>query len=264
MDPSAERLREARRLVVSLRRGWRGLRIAGLRVIHALGDGVRGALRNAGAAIGATLTTHSSAFYLALGLWGVHVLHVFRFKLVGWEKISALPDWQISLRAAFWLGLVLLPAGMVAVTVLRRWPRLFVAATVVLCFEVLSQTLGRSMFKLVGDLGVWGTVLGGYSLQSHYGLQAVESLPRQQLGPFHSECLAVLRTAVNVCLFVIGTLGIAVTSNLVARYYDGPLGQGTAWVHVGTMLYLALGMAGFVIYPLFRAVVAARVRLSEN
>lgn len=211
-----------------------------------------------------TLATRGIALYLIVGLWGVHVLHICRFRLVGWERISALPDWQISLRAAFWLGLILLPAGAVAVTLLRRWPGLFIAATVVLCFEVLSQTLGRSMFKLVGDLGVWGTALGGYSLRTQYGLQAVKSLPRQQLGAFHSECLAVLRTAVNVCLFVIGTLGIAVTSNLVSRYFDGPLGQGTAWVHVGTMLYLTLGMAGFVIHPLFRAVVAARIRLSES
>lgn len=40
--------------------------------------------------------------------------------------------------------------------------------------------------------------------------------------------------------------------------------QGTAWVHVGTMPYLVVGMAGFIVYPLFRAVVAARARLSES
>ncbi len=264
IDHGAERLRELRHLIVSSRRAWRDMRVAASQATCVVGKVIKDALRSTYAVVSATLATHPGVLYLISGLWGVHSLHLCRFRLVGWEKISALPDWQITLRAAFWLGLLLLPGALVAAAVLRRWRGFVVTAIVVLCFEVLSQSLGRSMFKLVGDLGVWGTVLGGYGLRSHYSLRVVELLPRQQLGAFHSECLAVLRTAVNVCLFVIGTLGIAVTSNLVSQYFDGPLGQGTAWVHVGTMLYLAVGMAGLVIYPLFRAVVASRLRLSRE
>ncbi|MCZ6652106.1 MAG: hypothetical protein O7D91_03670 [Planctomycetota bacterium] len=192
------------------------------------------------------------------------MLHVCRFMLVGWDKISAFPDWQIPVRLASWLGLILVPTVVGAVLLLRRWPSAFCTFMVALICEVLSQVLGRSMFKLVGDVAVWGTVLVGHSLQSYYSLWNVQSLPHQQIAAFHSECLGMMRTTVNVCLFAIGTLGIAVTSNLISRYFDGPLGQGTAWVHVGTMLYLASGMACFIVRPLFRAVVAARMRLSES
>lgn len=51
---------------------------------------------------------------------------------------------------------------------------------------------------------------------------------------------------------------------MISRYFDGPLGQGAAWVHGGTMLYLALGMACFVVHSRFRAAVAARRRLSDS
>jgi hypothetical protein len=250
--------------VVSLRRGWHEARAVLSRACRAGSGAFRTEPRSLSNVAGAALATRGAVLYLVFGLWGVHILHVCRFRLVGWGKISALPDWQIPLGAAFWLGLVLLPAATAAAVLVRRRPGWFVAAMVVLLFEALSQTFGRSMFKLIGDLGVWGTILGGSRLEVHYGLRAVESLPREQLGAFHAECLGVLRTTVNVCLFVIGTLGIAVTSNLLSRYFDGPLGQGTAWVHVGTMLYLAFGMAGFIVYPLFRAVLAARERFSDR
>ena len=261
---SAETLKEARKLVVSLRRLWREMLAATLLVPRLPTSETEVPYHPSAMAVRAAHVTRWSALYLVFGLWGVHILHLCRFMLVGWKKISALPDWQIPLQTSFWLGLVLLPMGVVAVSLLRRWPRLFLVVTLALLYETLSQALGRSMFKLISDLGIWGTVLGGYSLRSYYSPHIVELLPPKQISAFHAEALGVLRTAVNVCLFVIGTLGIAVTSNLISRYFDTPLGQGTAWVHVGTMLYLALGMACFVVHPLFGSVVSARLRLSQS
>lgn len=202
-----------------------------------------------------------SAAYLVCGLWAVHMLHVARFMLVGWDRISAFPDWQITLPVALRLGFLLIPLAGAAILLLRRWPRPSLYIVVMIGFELSSQTLGRSMFKLVGDGGIWGTVLLGAAIRANYSVRVARALPDSQIEAFRSECIDILRMTVTVCLFVIGTLGLAVTSNLISRYFDEPLGQGTAWVHVGTMLYLSLGMACFLIAPLFRAVVAARSRL---
>lgn len=258
----AEALKEARKLILSIRRCVRQERVTARIVTRGWRDRVASLFQPGGGASAPMEATPWSALYLVIGLCGVHMLHVSRFMLVGWDRISAFPDWQIELHVALWLGLMLIPIGITAILVLRRWPRVFVAVAMVVLCESISQVLGRSMFKLVGDLGVWGTILAGYSLQSHYGVRTVHALPAQQLAAFHSECLGLMRTAVNVCLFVIGTLGIAVTSNLISQYFEGPLGQGTAWVHVGTMLYLAIGMACFVVQPLHRGAVAARRQLS--
>jgi hypothetical protein len=205
-----------------------------------------------------------AAVYLAVGLWVVHTLHVCRFLLVGWDQISALPDWQIGTWRAFWLGFGLLPLAVGGVVAIRRWPRpATVVGAAVVC-EIVSQMIGRSLFTLTGDIGVWGTVIGGYIVRRHYGPFVVASTPPKALTVLHAESLGVLRTLVNVCLFVIGTLGIAVTSNVISHYFGTDLGQGTAWVQVGSMLYLAFGMAVFMVWPLLQTVVAIRKRVGEQ
>jgi len=194
----------------------------------------------------------------------MHALHTFRFILADWKAISALPDWQLHPITAFWLGLVLLPVGSACVVASNKWGGLWSVIVSALVLETVSQVFGRSLFKLSGDMGVWAIVLGRYYVTEIYGLDKVPLIPTRALSVFHSEALGVLRTLVNVCLFVIGTLGIAVTSNLIAHYFDTDLGQGTAWVQVGMVYYIAFGMAGFIIIPLFRTVIAVRQRLDET
>lgn len=205
-----------------------------------------------------------TAAYLAVGLWMVHTLHVCRFLLANWDRISAFPDWQIGTWTAFWLGHLLIPLAAGGAILIRRWPTPRRVIGIAIGCEVFSQTIGRSLFTLTGDLGVWGTVVGGYLIRQHYGCQIVPAIPAKALGAFHAESLGILRTLVNVCLFVIGTLGIAVTSNLISHYFGTDLGQGTAWVQVGSMIYLAAGMGVFMLWPLLLAVIAARKRIGEQ
>jgi hypothetical protein len=209
------------------------------------------------------VVTRGSAVYLIFGLWVVHVLHALRFLLARWTAISALPNWTLSPSLALWLGTALPVIGGGAVLVLRRRSSPAIVLLAALGCELASQVIGRSFFKLTADLGVWFTVVSGYYLRRHYGLSIVQATPPRALPALHAEALGMLRSLVNVCLFVIGTLGIAVTSNLITRYFGTDLGQGTAWVQVAMMLYVAAGMASLILWPLFRSLVAIRLRIGR-
>lgn len=176
------------------------------------------------------------ATYLAFGIWRVHVLHISRFALVRWSHISAIsafPDHRITLRLAFWLGLLLLPLLAGVIVLIQRHPRLLAVIAGFAITEVSSQLLGRSLVKFVIDSGLWSTAVGNHIVQRWYGSHVVEGAGNGLLPTLHSEVLGILRIAVNVCLFVIGTLGITVASQILSRYFIGELGQGTVWCYVG-------------------------------
>lgn len=134
---------------------------------------------------------------------------------------------------------------------------------VIACFvlsEAASQVLGRSLIKFVVDLGLWGTLVGNYIIDSFYGSNVAE-YSRKSLSVLHSEMLVILRIMVTGSLFVVGTLGITVASNIISRYFNGELGQGTAWCYIGSIIYLAFGMFFLLILPLFKTIVQVREQI---
>jgi len=124
--------------------------------------------------------------------------------------------------------------------------------------EVASQMLGRSLIKLVVDLGLWSTLIGNHIIGRMYGQQVIHKNSDKVLPILHSEVLGILRTTINVCLFVVGTLGISIASNFLSRYFVGELGQGTTWCYVGSILYLAIGMYFLLVLPLYKALIDIR------
>lgn len=204
-----------------------------------------------------------TAGYLALGLWLVHTLHVCRFLLVDWNQITAFPDWQVKPWTALWLGALVPMVALVGVGAIRRWPRIGTVIGVALACELTSQATGRSLFTAAGDVALWGIVVGAYLVRKHYGSQIVATAPAKALSALHSEALGIFRALITVCLFVIGTLGVAVTSMVVSRTFGNDLGQGAAWVQMGSVVYLAIGMTVFMLWPLLRTVRAARARIGE-
>lgn len=198
--------------------------------------------------------------YLVLGVWGAHLLHISRFRLVGWSHISALPDYPISLCLSFWLSLLLIPLVVVISILLLKNPKLWMVIACFVLSEAASQVLGRSLIKFVVDLGLWGTLVGNYIIDSFYGSNVAE-YSRKSLSVLHSEMLVILRIMVTGSLFVVGTLGITVASNIISRYFNGELGQGTAWCYIGSIIYLAFGMFFLLILPLFKTIVQVREQI---
>ena len=202
--------------------------------------------------------------YLCFGIWAVHLLHLLRFRLVDWSHISALPDWRITLGASFWMGLLLIPLVFGASWVLSKHPTLPLLIVCFMITEAATQVVGRSLLKLVTDMGVWSTVVGNYAVLSLYGRSTVEKTGPHALATLHSEVLGILRTTANICMFVIGTLGIGVASNWISRYFGEGLGQGTSWAYVIGVLYLAFGMFFFLALPLFQTLREVRERINQR
>jgi hypothetical protein len=202
-----------------------------------------------------------SSLYLVLGVWGAHLLHIARFRLVRWSHISAFPDYRISLEAAFWWSFLLFPILTGAAIILHRRPRLLFVIAFFTVTEMVSQTFGRSMMKLVIDIGLWSIIVWNHIIVKFYGREVVGHVTRKELPIFHSEVLTILKITVQICMFIIGTLGITVASQVLSRYFSGELGQGTAWCYVSSMLYLALGMICLLIVPLFKSLLIAREKI---
>ena len=201
--------------------------------------------------------------YMVAGVWSVHLLHIARFRLVKWDTISAFPDYQISIRVSLWLSLLLLPILAVAMILIHRYKHLCVFIICFLVIELASQSIGRSLIKFVTDIGIWGVISGSFVLRGLYGKECVDETNEATLKILHSEILGILRITVNVCLFVIGTLGITVASRLISQYFGEELGQGTAWCYIGSILYLSLGMVCFIIVPLYNSMVRVRRRVGQ-
>ena len=204
-----------------------------------------------------------AAAYLALGLWLVHTLHVCRFLLVDWDQITAFPAWRIDTWRAFWLGALVPAVAIAGIVAIRRWPRLATVIIVAVACELTSQASGRSLFTAAGDVALWGIVVGAYLVRKYYGLGVVATAPQRALAALHSEALGIFRALITVCLFVIGTLGVAVTSMVISRTFGSDLGQGASWVQAGSVIYLAIGMTTFMLWPLLRTVRAARARIGD-
>jgi len=202
-----------------------------------------------------------SSLYLVLGMWGAHLLHIARFRLVGWSHISAFPDYLISLEAAFWWSFLLFPILTGGVIILHRHPRLLLVVGVFTVTETVSQIFGRSMMKLVIDIGLWSIIVWNHIIVKFYGREVVEHATHKELPILHSEVLTILKITVQICMFIVGTLGITVASQVLSRYFSGELGQGTAWCYVSSMLYLALGMICLLIVPLFKSLFIARGKI---
>lgn len=227
----------------------------------------RGAIRSVdqpqgdrGPAVPKPARSLGASMYLIIGVLTAHLLHVWRFYLVGWSSIRALPDWDISLGLSFALGFLLAPLLIAVLFLLRRYPRARLVFFVFLLTEAASQAVGRSFLKFFLDFGLWCTVIGHHVIHRLYPCETIFDADPKEGTLLHAELLGLLRTMVNVCLFAIGTLGISVVSNLVSPYFAGPLGQGTAWCHGLSIFYLALGMFWLLLLPLYRCVRFARAR----
>lgn len=201
--------------------------------------------------------TLGSTIFVALGLWLSHASHVGRFVMADRDSIYAFPDWKISLaNASFW-SLAIVVAALGGGYCFYKQPRVGVAiAIAVVCF-LISQSIGRSFYKALIDIGIWLTVLACCANAVIYD-NSPQARTSESLRMLHSELLGVLRIWVNVCLFTLGTIGISVVSNVVARYFDSDLGQSTAWAYFLTLAYLAMGMMIFIVSPLFRRIVRVR------
>lgn len=202
--------------------------------------------------------------FVALGMWVSHFCHVIRFYAVGWSHISAFPDWSISTGLSLYLSPVIPLVVLVACYACARRPSAVLFACAIALSVVTSEVIGRSFFKVLLDLACWGTVISGLFIRHTYDARRFADLSPDVLRVVHAELLGVLRTGINVCLFVLGTLTISVISNLIARYFDEGLGQVTAWAYVIGVVYLACGLAVFIVTPLFRSMLQVRVMLSTT
>jgi len=162
------------------------------------------------------------------------------------------------------LAFALLPLVTGAAVMLWARPRLWLLLLSVLVCELASQVLGRSLLKFGVDLGIWGIVVGNHVLRELYGSAVLDRYSGKALSALHSELVGVLRVAITSSFFVIGTLGISVASNYVTRYFGGKLAQGTAWAYVASILYIFLGLFGFLMLPVFSAMVRAREKIRHE
>ena len=202
-----------------------------------------------------------AAIYLALGLWLVHTLHVCRHLLVDLEQITAFPDWRLETWTALWVGTLVPLVALAGVVAIRRSPRFRTILLVAVICELVSQATGRSLFTAAGDATLWSVVIGASVVRRFYSPAVVASEPMRSLPALHSEALGILRALVTVCLFVLGSLGVAVASLVVSAAFDGEPGEDASWVQVGSVIYLAGGMTVLILWPLLVTVRAARARI---
>lgn len=203
----------------------------------------------------------AAAAYLAIGLWLVHTLHVCRHLLVDLEQITAFPAWRIETWTALWAGAAVPLVALAGVWAIRRSPRAITIVLVALVCELVSQATGRSLITAAGDATIWGVVIGSALVRRFYSPAVVAAEPTRSLPALHSEALGILRALVTICLFALGSLGVAVASLVVSAAFDGEPGDDAAWVQVGSVVYLAAGMVGLILWPLLITVRTARARI---
>ncbi len=199
--------------------------------------------------------------YFVIGIWVVHFLHISRFYLVNWNVISAFPNWEIKIICSFYLSFILFPLSLIAIVLFNLSKKVWIFALCLLITELISQLIGRSLIKLVLDIGIWAIIAGNYFIFHLYDISHNMSGNENTLKIMHSEILGILRTTVSICLFAIGTLGITVVSRLITQYFDNELGQGTAWCYIIGLLYISFGMVYFIIIPLYTSMVKVRKRI---
>jgi hypothetical protein len=203
--------------------------------------------------------------YLVLGGWLIHLLHLCRFWIAGWNEISALPNFQIDLWKSFWLGMLLVPLLTSISYLLERHRHWAFAIFLFVVFETSSQLVGRSLIKCVCDLAIWGTVLGNDMLYKYYGRNVVEEANVEKLSVLHSELLGVFRTVIQTCMVVVGTIGVSAAGGIFKEYFtEKQLGQSTIWCYIAGILYIALGMVVLLVLPLFRSLVFTRNRILQG
>ena len=159
--------------------------------------------------------------------------------------------------------MIFIPLILCDVILLVRKRTLLVAIACFSATEIATQILGRSLIKLVIDLGFYFTLIGNHIINHLYGYQDVQGSNKNILPILHSEVLGILRISVNICLFVVGTLGISIASNFLSRYFTGELAQGTTWAYFGGIIYLSGGMYWLLILPLYKTLINIRERIAE-
>ena len=185
--------------------------------------------------------------YVMIGFLLNGLMHLYRFKKIGWTQVTGLFGQPQSIMLSFvvccWVIFPMLLSKYLVLSIRNFKLSLFLFA---ILFIVLSQLSGRSMLKLIFDIVLIGILAGWFLLDITYGSFTGE-IPSDKSFPYIiSELMAIFQTSLAMLTFVIATFGFSFAPNYIEKYYHQEIGQPTVWWFSLLTVYLTLGILSFI------------------
>lgn len=200
----------------------------------------------------------AAIIYCSIGFFLSQLLHSLIFYAQNSGTIIGFPHYNLPVLYAIRFSLVLFFLSLIILTLARvkisSSPAVFLFLIIPLI--LISQIFGRSLIKFGFESAFCFIVFLSLLLKKHYGDITVSSLNIEKAKFFYNELWETLKLSVTICIFWLGTVGVAFAvqflNNVYFNYKENPAMSQYQMFRYGIMfVYSVLGIVLLFYYPLF-------------
>lgn len=190
-----------------------------------------------------------ASLYFSFGLALSQFFHTLKFQMAMFPEIRGFPDYPVPPKIAFIeTPFLLLGSSIVGLAILSPMKkRPFSVFVYFLCFELLSQAIGRGLIKFGLDLFLAVILCGYFVIENRYRHLFDQHTVSNYFKLMHSELTTLFQTSISISIFFVSVLGISFATSFLTQYYkeNSRLIQGFMFWYGAMVIYIGIGFALF-------------------